>query len=463
MSDQSGNLRGNLPVRPEQLLQRAASDYGDGQSALARASRATVLRLMDSMVHDHLEVVEGNWRGQFGADVSTTSGPFSPDRLPGDQLPGDQLPGDQLKATIVVEDERAWVALLREGSIGLGRGYIEQWWHSDNPVDVVRIIIRNLRRLDEVRNQVSRFTRPVADRIRRVTPRAGRETNREDISAHYDLGNSFFELFLDPTLTYSSGIFPNDEATMEEASLNKYDVLIDSLGLSAEHHLLEIGTGWGGMAIRAVERTGCRVTSTTISQAQLEVARRRVDEAGFSDRITLLDSDWRDLSGQFDRVVSIEMIEAVDWRDYDLFFSTIERCLKPDGLASLQAICVPDRRYERTKNTEDYIRRFIFPGGFLPSIGAVSQAVARATGLQMVGFSDFGAHYAETLRRWRHRFDERADDIEALGLDERFRRVWRFYLAYCEAGFLERHCTVNHIHLAGSGWRGSMAVAPPAF
>ncbi len=448
MTDEMTDTR----VRPERLLRRAASEYAAGQSAMIRASRATVLRLMESMTHDRLEIIEGEWRREFGA---------SPSESPAGQA-SEQLP-EQLKATVTVNDPRAWQAIAREGSIGLGRGYIEQWWHSDNPVDVVRIIIRNLAPLDELRNQINRVTKPIGDRVRRLTPRAGRDDNREDISAHYDLGNSFFSLFLDPTMTYSSGIFPQVEATMEEASVNKYDILIDSLGLSADHHLLEIGTGWGGMAIRAAERTGCRVTTTTISQAQLAVARRRVEEAGLADRVTLLDSDWRDLNGQYDRIVSIEMIEAVDWRDYDAFFATIERCLTPDGLASLQAICVPDRRYDRTKNTEDYIRRFIFPGGFLPSIGSVSQAVANATRLQIVGLSDFGAHYAETLRRWRHRFDERSDEIETLGLDQRFRRVWRFYLAYCEAGFLERHCTVNHFHLAGAGWRGSLTAAPPAF
>lgn len=443
---------GSGMVRPDRLLRRSDSDYEPGTSIAVRASRAVVLRLMSAMKHDHLEVVEGENRLRFGADVAV-----------GDSADGNGRGADPLKATVTINDERAWLAIAREGSIGLGRGYVERWWNSDNPVDVVRIIVRNIRGMDDVRNQLSRLIRPVGDRVRRLSPRAGRDTNREDISSHYDLGNSFFELFLDPTMTYSSGIFPAADASMEEASLNKYDILIDSLGLSPDHHLLEIGTGWGGMAIRAAQRTGCRVTTTTISQAQLEVARRRVTEAGLADRITLLDADWRDLTGSFDRIVSVEMIEAVDWRDYDRFFATIDRCLKPDGRASLQAICVPDRRYERTKNTEDYIRRFIFPGGFLPSIGSVGSAVARATRLQLIGFSDFTAHYAETLRRWRHRFDERSTDIAALGLDERFRRVWRFYLAYCEAGFLERHCTVNHIHLAGAEWRGSLAVTPPAF
>ena len=179
-------------------------------------------------------------------------------------------------------------------------------------------------------------------------------------------------------------------------------------------------------------------------------------QPGIRDQIELLDADWRDLSGSFDRVVSIEMIEAVDWRDYDAYFATIERCMKPDGLAAIQAICLPDSRYDRAKNTEDFIRRFVFPNGCLASIGAISKSVSRATGMQIVGVEDFSPHYAETLRRWRMRFEERLDDVRALGLDDRFCRMWRFYLAYCEAGFRERHCTVNQIVLAGRDWRGSI-------
>jgi cyclopropane-fatty-acyl-phospholipid synthase len=217
--------------------------------------------------------------------------------------------------------------------------------------------------------------------------------------------------------------------------------------------VLEIGTGWGGFALRAVDTTGCRVTTTTVSSEQLREARLRVGRAGRDDDVTLLDSDWRDLVGRFDRVVSIEMIEAVDWRDYDQYFATIERCLAPDGLVGIQAICVPDRRYERTKNTEDFIRRFVFPGGFLPSLGAINRSLARATRLQIIDVEDFSAHYAETLRQWRQRFDDRTEEVRALGLDDRFCRLWRFYLAYCEAGFLERHCTVNQIVIAGPHWR----------
>ncbi len=364
------------------------------------------------------------------------------------------------EATMEIHDRRAWAAVVAEGSIGFGRGYVEGWWSSPDPVAVIRLIIGNIRPVDEFRNRLSRGFAPVSDRIRRMLPRSGRQGNKEQIAAHYDLGNHFFALFLDETMTYSSAVFPRPDSTLEEASLHKYDMVIDALGLTADHHLLEIGTGWGGMAIRAAQRTGCRVTTTTISGEQLRLARQRIAESGLSDRVTVIDRDWRDLSGSYDRVVSVEMIEAVDWRDYRRFFATIENCLEPDGVAVLQAICVPGRRYQRTKNTEDFIRRFVFPGGYLPSIDAILEAVSSTTRLQLVGFNDFSAHYAETLRQWRERFEKHEADLEGLGLDERFHRLWRFYLCYCEAGFLERHCTVNHISLVGREWRPTLARVP---
>ncbi len=364
------------------------------------------------------------------------------------------------QATVEIHDQRAWSAVLAEGSIGFGRGYIERWWSSPDPVAVIRLVIANIRPIDEIRNRLSVAVAPVSDRVRRSLPRSGRRANKEEIAAHYDLGNHFFDLFLDETMTYSSAVFPRPEASLAEASTHKYDMVIDALGLTADHHLLEIGTGWGGMAIRAAQRTGCRVTTTTISTEQLKLARQRIAAADLEDRVRVIDRDWRDLEGSYDRVVSLEMIEAVDWRHYRRFFRTIEECLKPDGMAVLQAICVPDRRYQRTKNTEDFIRRFVFPGGYLPSIGAVVEAVSTGTGMQLVGLNDFSAHYAETLRRWRERFEQGRAELANLGLDDRFHRLWRFYLCYCEAGFLERHCTVNHMSLVGRNWRPQLTDVP---
>lgn len=353
-------------------------------------------------------------------------------------------PDDGLTARVVVVDRRAYSAVLTEGSIGLGRGFIDGWWTSDDPVAVVQVLIRNMRTLDRLRNRWQSATGWATDRLRTLRPRDSRERNRDDIGAHYDIGNEFFELFLDETMTYSSAVFPTPDTPLADASRHKYDRLLDLLDLQPHHHLLEIGTGWGGMAIRAAAR-GNRVTTTTISAEQHSEARRRICEAGLDDHVTVLDADWRDLDGSFDRVVSIEMIEAVDWRDYDDFFATIEQRLRPGGRVALQAIVLPDDRWHRAKKTEDFIRRFVFPNGYLPSVGAIEESLARATRLHVAEVHHYAEHYAETLRHWRERFDERIAEVTALGLDARFQRLWRFYLAYCEAGFRERHCSVVQV------------------
>jgi cyclopropane-fatty-acyl-phospholipid synthase len=432
-------------VRPEPLMARAqrkrlSAASTRGRRPAQRAARSLTHALLRRMTHDQLIIRE---------------------RLPGTSddaiIFGTASDANGLVGEIEVHDPRAYLALIREGAIGLGRGYIEGWWDSADPVIAVQVIIRNVAAIDDARNRLHRATGWATDRVRMALPRRDRSGNREDIAAHYDLGNAFFELFLDETMTYSSAVFASADSTLAEASLHKYDLLLAKLGVDPTHRLLEIGTGWGGLAIRAAETIGCHVTTTTISAEQLAEAGRRVAAAGCQDRVELLGDDWRDLSGSFDRIISIEMIEAVDWRDYDAFFATIERCLKPNGLAAIQAICLPDSRYERAKNTEDFIRRFVFPNGCLASIGAITKSVSRATGMQVIAAEDLSAHYAETLRRWRLRFDERIDDVAALGLDDRFCRLWRFYFAYCEAGFRERHCTVNHLVLAGRDWRGTVA------
>ncbi len=454
------NGNGPALISPERLLSRAEqrNTYSTrvlNGRATARAAQAGLSKLLQRMSSDSLTITDPNGvRHRFGPNHHRRTGPAETGADIGIGVGIDAVAQPApLAATMTVTDERAWTAVAREGSIGLGRGYIEGWWHSDDPTAVVQVLIRNLHGIDDVRNRINQMTGRFGDAARRALPRPSRHRNREDIGTHYDLGNDFFRLFLDETMTYSSAVFADDLDDLKVASLAKYDRLLAKLGVTADHDILEIGTGWGGMALRTAERHGASVTTTTVSEQQLSEAQSRVASSSVPSKVRLLNSDWRDLSGTYDRIVSIEMIEAVDWRDYDRFFSTIERCLAPDGMVGLQAICVPDRRYERTKNTEDFIRRFVFPGGFLPSIGAVSRSVATSTRLQMLDVEDFSAHYARTLRLWRQRFDDRLDDIQALGLDDRFCRLWRFYLSYCEAGFLERHCTVNQIVLVGPEWR----------
>ncbi len=436
------------PVDPAGLLARTStSRFGlpslvpsRQAAALARTALLTVAGRIDDgqlTVHD------------LDGDTHRFGSPEGRGHADGSVGPARSVP----VATMEIRDQRAWLAVVGEGSIGLGRGFIEGWWHSDDPTAVVQLLIRNLAGLDELRNRVNRVTGRFGDAIRRALPRPDRARNREDIGTHYDLGNEFFALFLDPTMTYSAAVFEDPESTLEQASQAKYDRLLTKLGVTPGQRLLEIGTGWGGLALRAAEHYGARVTTTTVSRRQLAEATTRAAASAAAERIEVLGRDWRDLSGLYQRIISIEMIEAVDWRDYERYFATIERCLAPDGLVGLQAICVPDRRWARTKNTEDFIRRFIFPGGFLPSVGTMVSAASRSTRLQVIDVEDFTAHYAETLRRWRARFDAAGDEIGQLGLDERFQRLWRFYLAYCEAGFLERHCTVNQVVLAGPDWR----------
>jgi len=441
----------SVVVRPEALLRRAGRTRSRSGLA-AGAARALLTRLLSRMTEDSLRITDSDGsQTTYGRPNDSASG--ADDRIQG---------LERLEAAVRICDERAWTSVATEGSIGLGRSYLEGWWTSDDPTTVVRIIIRNLRGLDELRNRVELATGGFTDQVRRLLPRPDRTKNRKDIASHYDLGNEFFALFLDETMTYSSALFPEPGADLATGSRAKYDRLLAKLGVSPAHELLEIGTGWGGLAVRAAQSFGCHVTTTTVSRQQQLEADSRVMDAGLADRVTVLRQDWRDLGGSYDRIIAIEMIEAVDWRDYERFFAMIADRLRPDGMVGLQAICVPDRRYERTKKTEDFIRRFVFPGGFLPSIGAINRAVSRATRLQVLDVEDFSAHYAETLHRWRLRFERALSDVRSLGLDERFCRLWRFYLAYCEAGFLERHCTVNQFVLVGPDWRPDGLAMRPA-
>ena len=302
---------GGRPVRADRLLQRAPLDrpVGPAPSGLARR---VVVALLERFHDGCLEVV----------DVDGSVRRFGP-------------PDSEMRARVEIRDDRAWRALMSGGSAGFGRGFVEGWWHSDDPVAVTRIIIRNLDRLDDVRNSWARLVRGPRDAMARLAPRTTRRRNRLDIATHYDIGNDFYSLLLDETMTYSSAVFGQADEPLAAASRRKYQRLLDKLGTGAHHDLLEIGSGWGGFAAHATRETGCSVTTTTISDEQHRSLVERMVREGLSDRVTSLQLDWRDLPSldcRFDRVVSIEMIEAVDWRDYRSYFSTIERCLAPDGL-----------------------------------------------------------------------------------------------------------------------------------
>ena len=424
-------------VRPERLL-KDSSPAGRLQAIKGPVARKTLRPFLRVLESGTLTIIDIDGSSQQYGDVS-----------------------GELHAAITILDDRAWSAVLSEGAIGLGRGYIEQWWTSPNPTLVLQLLTRNIPRLERYRRMWTATGGKLLDGVRLVLPRRSRSRNKGDIAAHYDLGNDFFKLFLDETMTYSSGVFTSADQSMAEASITKYDRLLEKVDAQPGSKILEIGTGWGGFAMRAAENFGSQVTTTTVSSEQYKEASKRAADAGLADKIDLLESDWRDLSGQYDQICSIEMIEAVEWRDYQDYFSVIRRCLKPEGMVGLQAICVPDQRWERLKNTKDFIRQFVFPGGMLPSIGSINRAVSEATDLQIFDLEDITDHYAETLRRWREQFDQKLDEIEELGLDTRFQRLWRFYLCYCEAGFLERYITVVQLVLVGPKWRRtSLSVRP---
>ena len=350
-----------------------------------------------------------------------------------------------------IHDVHAYAAVLKHGSVGLGQSYIDGFWDCEDLTALVSVLARNRSLPGRVRDQTGRFTGAVGNPVRRLR-RGSKADDRRDIRAHYDIGNDFFALMLDPTMTYSCAIFDRPEATLEEASVAKLDRICQKLALSPSDHVLEIGSGWGGLAVHAANEYGCRVTTTTISAEQHAYATKRVAGAGLTDRVTVLHDDYRDLRGRFDKLVSIEMIEAVDWRQLDRFFRICAKLLRPEGLMALQAITIADQSYERAKNSTDFVKAFIFPGGCLPSISALARSTA-ATDMRIVDLEDIGRHYGETLRRWRANVDARVSEIEGLGLGQRFLRMWRFYLSYCEAAFLERHVSDVQMVLAKPAWR----------
>ena len=369
------------------------------------------------------------------------------------------LETNELMGHVHVQSPNFFRRTVTGGALGSAESYLESEWESDDLTQLFCVLLRNEQALQKFRS--SFFTLSgVVSRIEHFRNRNSRNGSRRNIHDHYDLGNAFFSLFLDPTMMYSSALFPSEQTSLENASIEKVDRVCRTLQLKPTDHVMEIGTGWGTFAIHAASRYGCRVTTTTISEEQHRMATQRIADLGLSDNITVLKQDYRDLKGQFDKLVSIEMIEAVGKQYLPEYFAICDRLLKDDGAMVIQAITMPEQRYERYRNSVDFIQKYIFPGGFLPSISAMQSCVAMNSSLRMLGLHDFGLHYARTLRLWNERFHERLDDVRAQGFNERFIRMWRYYLCYCEAAFLERAigvvqvlwakpaCTIG---LAGSG------------
>ena len=365
-----------------------------------------------------------------------------------------------LTAHIQVLSPEFYTDLVRGGSIGCGESYMYHHWTSDDLVTLVRVIVLNLHVLDGVDGERSWFKRLATRTMHRLNSNS-REGSRRNISAHYDLSNTFFASFLDPTMMYSAAMFPTDATPLHEASLNKLTHICERLQLTPEDHLLEIGTGWGSMAIHAAKFYGCRVTTTTLSQQQYAFAEQRIREAGLLGQVTLLLKDYRDLEGSYDKLVSVEMIEAVGHEFYANYFAKCSSLLKPQGLMLIQAITISDQRFEKARNSVDFIQRYIFPGGCLPSNSVVAHHVSKDTDMQIVGLQDITRDYALTVDHWRRNFLEHGRDIQTQGFTPEFMRMWDYYLAYCQGGFMERMIHTAQILLAKPLFRSTPRVALP--
>jgi len=357
-----------------------------------------------------------------------------------------------LQIHLQVLDPGFYRAVARHGSVGAGESYMDGQWRCDNLVGLIQLLVRNRDLLDGMESGLARLG-GMAMRLWHALRRNTRDGSRRNIAAHYDLGNDFFSLFLSADLMYSSAIWSDPADTLETASARKLERICRQLDLQPADRVIEIGTGWGGFALYAAQHYGCHVTTTTISREQHALASQRVAEAGMEGHVTLLLEDYRDLEGQYDKLVSIEMVEAIGAPYLDVYFGKLGRLLKPEGLALVQAITIEDHRYAQALRSVDFIKRHVFPGSFIPSISALLAAKTRASDLGLIQLEDFGSSYAQTLKAWRERFMAHLAQVRAQGFDERFVRLWEFYLAYCEGGFRERSIGVAHLLMARPGHR----------
>jgi len=409
-----------FPAQPPRTLTGVARRGG----LLNRLAKPALLRSLDSLQSGQLELVDG----------------LETHRTP-------RKAADDLQATVCVHDPAFYSHVIQSGGLGAAEAYLRGMWTCDDLTTLLRIFARNLSTAHNWERGWGRVAKWAArwGHALRANTRRGAKRN---IHEHYDLGNDFFELFLDPSMQYSSAIFENDSMTLADASVAKMDRICRKLGLTPNDHLLEIGTGWGGLAEYAAKNYGCRVTSATISREQYEYATDRMRRADLGERVKVLLTDYRDLQGQYDKLVSVEMIEAVGSEYFGTFFEKCGQLLKPDGLMLLQAITIPDERFERYLRSVDFIQRYIFPGGCLPSVGVMKREIAQRSDMSLLHLEDFSSSYAQTLNIWRRNFFRRLDAVRELGFTERFIRMWEYYFCYCEAGFRESATGVAQMLLA---------------
>ena len=397
-------------------------------------ARRVILRSLSKMSHGAMTLVEDGERQVFGDGA------------------------DGLAAKITVHSPRAYRLIAFGGTVGAGRAYIEGLWSTNDLPALVRIFIRNQDALMDLESGTALAMRQAA-RIFHALRRNSRRGSKRNIAEHYDLGNDFYRLFLDETMAYSCGVFSSPGMSMKDASTEKFDRICRKLELSPSDRVIEIGTGWGGFALHAAKTYGCHVTSTTISEEQYRHARERVEAEGLGDRIEVVNRDYRDLTGQYDKLVSIEMIEAVGYEFFDTFFATCARLLKPNGVLAIQAITSIDQKFDRLRREVDFIQHYVFPGSCLPSITALTESATRASDLRLFHLEDLTRHYVTTLQEWRRSFWSKIDRVREQQFSESFIRLWDFYLSYCEAGFAERYIGNAQLVMVKPGWRPANAAS----
>lgn len=384
--------------------------------------RSLVFSVLSKLEYGSLDIVEGDKHYSFPENVDNT----------------------EITGKIYIHDMRVYKDFVSGGSIGAAESFIEGKWSSPNLTDVIRIFAKAQQQTDDLESNKS-WLNKLKNSFMHWQNRNSQSGSKRNILAHYDLGNELYTRFLDPRMMYSSAIYPKPDASLAEAQTHKLEKICQRLDLQPSDHLLEIGTGWGGLAIFAAQHYGCKVTTTTISDAQFDYAAACVEKAGLTDKITLLKKDYRDLTGEYDKLVSIEMIEAVGYEYLPSFFKQCNDRLKPGGKLLIQSITIADQRFEYYKNSVDFIQRYIFPGGFLPSINVLSEHITKHSSLVIDSMHDIGLDYARTLADWRTAFLESWPELTDFGYDERFKRLWLYYLGYCEGAFLERSTSTVHL------------------
>ena len=398
------------------------------KNILHRIARALVFRQLKKIDTGYISIQEGNKRFSFGKKGN-------------------------LSAHITVHDPRFYGALAFGGSIGVSEAFMQKYWSVNDLTKLIRIMAINQNAMDQLESLFNVFLKPILKCLHYLNQNSVKGS-RINISKHYDLGNDFFSLFLDSTMMYSSAVFKNPQDSLYQGSMHKLEMICQGLELNAQDHVIEIGSGWGGFAIYAAQNFGCMVTTTTISKQQYLFVKQKIKDLKLTHKIKVLLSDYRHLKGQYSKLVSIEMLEAVGYQYYDTYFKVCSHLLKPDGIAFIQTITITDQRYEKAKHSVDFIQRYIFPGSCIPSLTALQNSITESSDLKIYQVRDIGDHYARTLALWRIAFFKRLSEVKALGFDDVFIRMWHFYLAYCEGGFKEKAISDIHLKLIKPDYRG---------